>query len=148
MISHIDHLVLTVSSLEETCSFYKRVLGFQREDSPGKPTALVFGSCKFNIHEADCTFEPKARIPTPGSGDFCLVSTEPLDVVLDRLSSEGVVIEEGPVRRRGARGEMLSVYFRDPDQNLIEVSHLPVIGIEQIDAETGCLTERTRRLSR
>jgi catechol 2,3-dioxygenase-like lactoylglutathione lyase family enzyme len=123
MISHIDHLVLTVRSLEDTCSFYQRVLHFQRKDTPGQPTSLHFGSCKVNVHEIDHTFEPKAHLPTPGSGDFCLITLEPIDRVLDHLHVQGVFVEEGPVKRNGARGEMMSVYFRDPDLNLVEISH-------------------------
>lgn len=122
MISHIDHLVLTVSSLETTCSFYERVLGFERKDEPGKPTALRFGNCKLNVHEVGHTFEPKAHTPTPGAADFCLIATGTIESVLERLVAEGVRIEEGPVQRQGAQGKMTSVYFRDPDQNLIEVS--------------------------
>jgi catechol 2,3-dioxygenase-like lactoylglutathione lyase family enzyme len=122
MISHIDHLVLTVRSLEDTCSFYQRALRFQRKDTPGRPTSLSFGSCKLNVHEIGHTFEPKAHVPTSGSSDFCLITNEPMEKVLDNLYSVGVAIEEGPVKRNGALGEMLSVYFRDPDQNLIEVS--------------------------
>jgi catechol 2,3-dioxygenase-like lactoylglutathione lyase family enzyme len=95
---------------------------FQRTDAPGKPTSLSFGSCKLNVHEVSHTFEPKAHAPTPGSGDFCLITTEPMETVLDHLHSEGVTIEEGPVKRNGAQGEMVSVYFRDPDKNLVEVS--------------------------
>jgi catechol 2,3-dioxygenase-like lactoylglutathione lyase family enzyme len=122
MISHIDHLVLTVRSLEEACLFYQRVLRFERKDVPGKPTSLRFGSCKLNVHEVGHTFEPKAHIPTPGSGDFCLITSESMEKLSDHLRSEGVTLEEGPIKRNGARGEMMSVYFRDPDQNLIEVS--------------------------
>ncbi len=122
MISHIDHLVLTVASLDETCSFYERVLHFKREDLPGKPTALSFGSCKINVHQIDHTFEPKASTPTPGAGDYCLITTEPLETIVAHLQSKYVPIEEGPVKRQGAQGEMMSVYFRDPDKNLVEVS--------------------------
>jgi catechol 2,3-dioxygenase-like lactoylglutathione lyase family enzyme len=122
MITHIDHLVLTVQSLERTCSFYERVLGFERRDKPGKPTALSFGSCKINIHEIDHTFEPKAHAPTLGSGDFCLITDGAIESVVAHLHSLVVPIEEGPVKRNGAQGEMMSVYFRDPDQNLVEVS--------------------------
>jgi len=122
MISHIDHLVLTVQSLEPTCSFYQRVLGFERKESPGKPTTLRFGSCKINVHEADHTFEPKAHAPTPGSADFCLITNLPLEDVLNHLHSVNVSVEEGPVKRSGAQGEMMSIYFRDPDHNLVEVS--------------------------
>jgi catechol 2,3-dioxygenase-like lactoylglutathione lyase family enzyme len=122
IISHIDHLVLTVHSLERTCSFYERVLGFERKDTPDKPTALSFGSCKINVHEVDHTFEPKAHAPTSGSGDFCLITSEPIEAILDHLRQIGVPLEEGPIKRNGAQGEMLSVYVRDPDQNLIEIS--------------------------
>jgi len=122
MISHIDHLVLTVVSLERTCSFYERVLRFERKDMPGKPSSLSFGSCKLNVHEIGQTFEPKAHAPTPGSGDFCFITTEPLEDVLKHLHAEGVTLEEGPIKRSGAQGEMISVYFRDPDQNLVEIS--------------------------
>lgn len=102
--------------------FYERVLRFQRNDTPGKPTALSFGTCKLNIHEVGHTFEPKARVPTARSGDFCLIATEPIQSVLDRIRSENVPVEAGPVERDGAQGEMMSVYFRDPDHNLVEIS--------------------------
>jgi catechol 2,3-dioxygenase-like lactoylglutathione lyase family enzyme len=123
MISHIDHLVLTVSSVENTCSFYQRVLGFERTDTPGKPTSLSFGSCKLNVHEVGHTFEPKADSPTVGSADFCLITVEPVESVLEHLRAEGVAIEAGPTKRNGAQGEMQSVYFRDPDSNLVELGH-------------------------
>ena len=122
MISHIDHLVLTVASLEETCSFYERVLGFKRTDTPGKPTGLHFGSCKINVHQTDHTFDPKAHNPTPGSADFCLITRLSPDEALDHLSRENVPVEAGPLERNGAQGKMTSIYFRDPDRNLIEVS--------------------------
>src|SRR5689334_23770862 len=122
MISHIDHLVLTVRSLEASCSFYERVLKFTRFDTPGKPTALHFGTCKINLHEIDHTFEPKAQAPTAGSADFCLVTDESLDDIAQHLRAENVRIEVGPVERNGARGPMTSLYFRDPDGNLVEVS--------------------------
>lgn len=122
MIAGIDHFVLTVRSMEETCAFYRRVLGFERVDAPERPTALVFGAHKINVHEAGRTFEPKAKAPTPGSGDFCLISDRPLDEICASLAANGVPIEVGPVERIGARGPMMSVYFRDPDGNLVEVS--------------------------
>jgi catechol 2,3-dioxygenase-like lactoylglutathione lyase family enzyme len=126
MIVGIDHFVLTVASLEATCAFYQRVLGFERIDMPGRPTALAFGSQKINVHEVSRTFEPKAKSPTPGSGDFCLITDRPLGDVCARLEGNGVVVEIGPVERVGARGPMMSVYFRDPDGNLVEVSeYLP-----------------------
>ena len=122
MIVGIDHFVLTVASLEATCAFYQRVLGFERIDTPGRPTALAFGNQKINVHEVRRTFEPKAKVPTPGSGDFCLITERPLDEIRARLEANGVVLELGPVERIGARGPMMSVYFRDPDGNLVEVS--------------------------
>jgi len=126
MIAGIDHFVLTVASLEVTCAFYQRVLGFERIDTPGRPTALAFGTQKINVHEVGRTFEPKAKSPTSGSGDFCLITDRPLGDVSTRLAANGVAVELGPVERVGARGPMMSVYFRDPDGNLVEVSeYLP-----------------------
>lgn len=122
MIDRIDHLVLTVRSVDATCDFYERALGFRRVDTPGKPTALLFGGAKINVHAVDHGFEPKAARPTPGSGDFCLVTRMELARIEERLRSTGVAIEEGPVARQGARGAMMSLYFRDPDANLVEVS--------------------------
>ncbi|TPL79829.1 VOC family protein [Mesorhizobium sp. B2-3-12] len=122
MIAGIDHFVLTVRSVEQTCDFYRRVLGMRRLDQPNRPTALLFGSQKINLHEVARTFEPKAKTPMPGSGDFCLVAAEPLAEIQASLAANGVAIEVGPVERIGARGPMISVYFRDPDENLVEVS--------------------------
>ena len=103
MIAGIDHFVLTVRSVEATCDFYRRVLGFERVDAPGRPTALAFGNQKINLHELGRTFEPKANAPTPGSGDFCLITDRPLGEVCDRLANNGVMVEVGPVERIGAR---------------------------------------------
>ncbi len=125
MIAGIDHFVLTVGSMEGSCAFYQRVLGLERLDEPNRPTALLFGSQKINLHEVGRTFEPKARTPTPGSGDFCLVAARPLAEICASLETNGVAIEIGPVERTGARGTMMSVYFRDPDGNLVEVSEYP-----------------------
>ncbi|AZO55563.1 VOC family protein [Mesorhizobium sp. M8A.F.Ca.ET.057.01.1.1] len=125
LIAGIDHFVLTVASLDATCAFYQRVLGFDRVDTPGRPTALVFGSQKINVHEISRTFEPKAKSPTPGSGDFCLITKRPLDEFLAVLEANQVMVELGPVERIGAQGPMMSVYFRDPDGNLVEVSQYP-----------------------
>jgi catechol 2,3-dioxygenase-like lactoylglutathione lyase family enzyme len=122
MIDRIDHVVLTVRSLETTLSFYERVLGFRREVRPGAPTALKFGRQKINLHQADRTFEPKAAQPTPGAGDFCLITSRPIAEVVAHLKDCGVAIELGPVARHGAEGPMMSVYFRDPDANLVEIS--------------------------
>lgn len=122
MIDRLDHLVLTVGSLDATCEFYCQCLGFERVDNPHGPTALHFGQQKFNVHQADHTFDPKARHPTTGSADFCLIAAVPLDDVTSRLTEHGVPLELGPVDRNGALGLMQSIYFRDPDGNLIEVS--------------------------
>jgi catechol 2,3-dioxygenase-like lactoylglutathione lyase family enzyme len=83
-------------------------------DSPGKPTSLHFGFCKLNIHEIGHAFEPKAKNPTSGSADFCLITEQPIRSVLDHLQAEGVLVEEGPIPRKGAKGNMESVYCRDP----------------------------------
>jgi catechol 2,3-dioxygenase-like lactoylglutathione lyase family enzyme len=123
VISRIDHLVITVRSVQATCDFYTDCLGFERVDSDNGPTALRFGQQKINVHQADRTFEPKARHPTAGSADFCLVADAPLAEVVQRLEAHQVPVEVGPVRREGAMGPMQSIYFRDPDGNLIEVSN-------------------------
>ncbi len=122
MICRIDHFVLTVQSLEATCKFYERVLGFKRVDTPDRPTALTFGHHKINIHEVRHTFDPKAAMPTPGSGDFCLITERALAEVRSHIEACGVVIEVGPIKRTGALGAMTALYFRDPDGNLVEVS--------------------------
>lgn len=122
MIDCIDHFVLTVYSLERTCEFYERVLGMERVVTPGKPTALRFGTQKINVHEVGRSFEPKATLPTPGAADFCLITSRPIEEIKAHLISHSVVVELGPVPRIGARGAMMSLYFRDPDLNLVEVS--------------------------
>jgi catechol 2,3-dioxygenase-like lactoylglutathione lyase family enzyme len=122
VIAGIDHFVLTVRSVDSTCAFYERVLGFRRLDEPNRPTALLFGTQKINVHEIGRTFEPKAKTPVPGSGDFCLIAARPLGEICASLAANGVAVEVGPVERVGARGPMMSVYFRDPDGNLVEVS--------------------------
>jgi catechol 2,3-dioxygenase-like lactoylglutathione lyase family enzyme len=122
MIDRFDHIVLTVRALEATLSFYERVLDFRRELRPGAPAALKFGRQKINVHESARTFEPKAARPTPGSADFCLITTGAISDLIARLKAHDVAIELGPVAREGALGKMTSVYFRDPDENLVEVA--------------------------
>lgn len=122
-IDHLDHLVLTVASIEESCKFYGRVLGMGVETFGEGRTALTFGNQKINLHQAGREFEPKAKRPTPGSADLCFIATTPLDAVVRHLQATGVAVEQGPVRRTGAQGPMLSVYFRDPDENLVEISN-------------------------
>jgi catechol 2,3-dioxygenase-like lactoylglutathione lyase family enzyme len=125
MIRSIDHLVITVADLEATLAFYEKALGLRRVMSPGLPAALHFGAQKINVHQADHTFDPKAKRPTMGAADFCLIADRPLAEIKEHLERSGVTIEVGPVKRVGARGDMLSIYFRDPDGNLIEVSEYP-----------------------
>ncbi|XP_032558316.1 glyoxalase domain-containing protein 5 [Chiroxiphia lanceolata] len=121
-IQRLDHLVLTVKSIEDTVAFYSKVLGMEVVTFKGDRKALRFGNQKFNLHEVGKEFEPKARHPVPGSADLCLVTQVPLEQLLDHLKACGVVVEEGPVARTGAVGPITSIYFRDPDENLIEVS--------------------------
>jgi catechol 2,3-dioxygenase-like lactoylglutathione lyase family enzyme len=122
-IDRIDHLVLTVRDIERTCAFYSRVLGMRvvRFEDGGR-TALHFGAQKINLHRAGHEFEPKAQTPLPGSGDFCLITTTPMPAVAAHLRASGVDIILGPVPKEGATGGLTSVYFRDPDGNLVEVS--------------------------
>lgn len=121
-IERLDHLVLTVRDIAATCDFYARVLGMEVVTFGEGRKALAFGHQKFNLHEAGREFEPKAERPTPGSADLCLIAQGPLDAVIAHLAACDVAILEGPVRRTGALGPITSVYFRDPDANLIEVS--------------------------
>ncbi|GLY66161.1 VOC family protein [Amycolatopsis taiwanensis] len=121
-IDRLDHLVLTVADIGVTVDFYTRVLGMEAVTFGAGRTALAFGHSKINLHRAGHEFEPKAHRPTPGSADLCLITTDPLDQVIEELATHGVPVEEGPVQRTGATGPILSVYFRDPDRNLIEVS--------------------------
>jgi catechol 2,3-dioxygenase-like lactoylglutathione lyase family enzyme len=124
VIDRLDHLVLTVREIEATCRFYGEVLGMRVVRWEGR-TALQFGQQKINLHQAGSEFEPKAKRPTPGSGDFCLITKTPLAAVMRQLAKRGVAVEQGPVPKQGALGPMRSVYFRDPDDNLVEVSNYP-----------------------
>jgi catechol 2,3-dioxygenase-like lactoylglutathione lyase family enzyme len=121
-IDRIDHIVLTVRDIERTREFYSGVLGMRPVDFDDGRKALWFGAQKINLHEAGNEFEPKAESPVPGSADLCLVARGPLEDVIAHLMSKDVEIIHGPVRKEGALGTMKSVYFRDPDGNLIEVS--------------------------
>lgn len=124
-IDRLDHLVLTVASIDVTVDFYTRVLGMRAVTFGAGRTALTFGTSKINLHEAGREFEPKARRPTPGSADICLIVSADIPHVMAELAAAGLAIEEGPVERTGALGTMTSCYLRDPDQNLIELSHYP-----------------------
>lgn len=122
-IDRLDHFVLTVADLEATCRFYAKACGMSVETFGAGRLALRFGEQKINLHKAGAEFEPKAARPTRGSGDFCLITTVPLAEVEAHLKAEGIAIEEGPVRRTGATGPILSVYIRDPDGNLVEIAN-------------------------
>ena len=122
MISSLDHLVLTVSDIDNTVDFYTRVLGMQKQVFGDNRVALKFGAQKFNLHQHGNEFEPKAHSPTPGSADICLITHLDIEQACERVAAAGVIIIEGIVDRSGATGPIRSFYFRDPDQNLIEVS--------------------------
>jgi catechol 2,3-dioxygenase-like lactoylglutathione lyase family enzyme len=124
VIDRVDHFVLTVRDLAASVAFYERVLGARVvPGKPGRgPTAVHFGRQKINIHEKGREFEPKATYPTMGAGDFCLIAETPMPEVVRHLERCGVALEVGPVPREGALGPMTSVYFRDPDGNLVEVA--------------------------
>jgi catechol 2,3-dioxygenase-like lactoylglutathione lyase family enzyme len=122
-IDRIDHIVLTVQDVERTVAFYERVLGMEPVTFAGGRRALAFGRQKLNLHQAGREFEPKALKPAPGAIDLCFVASTALEEVIATLKEEGVAIIEGPVAKTGALGPMKSVYFRDPDGNLIEVSN-------------------------
>ena len=121
-IDRIDHLVLTVADLDRTVAFYTAVLGMTAETFGEGRTALRFGQQKINLHVAGAEFEPKAARPGPGTADFCLVTATPIEQVQAELAAHGVPVEVGPVTKQGALGAMRSVYLRDPDDNLVEVS--------------------------
>lgn len=124
MIDHLDHLVLTTAQLERCVAFYTQVLGMTVETFGAGRTALRFGAQKINLHEAGKEFEPKARRPTPGALDLCFIADRPLDEVIAHLRAVGAPIIEGPVQRTGATGPIRSIYLRDPDENLIEISEV------------------------
>ena len=124
-IDRLDHLVLTVKDVEATCIFYNRVLGMEPITFAEGRRALRFGLHKINLHAAGREAEPKAQHPTPGSADLCLITQTPISQVEAHLQSCGVPVLLGPVTRAGALGPIVSVYFRDPDLNLLEVSNYP-----------------------
>ena len=121
-ISRLDHLVLTAGDMDATCAFYHDVLGMEVITFAGGRKALAFGDQKINLHQQGREFLPRAALPCPGSLDICLLSEQPMDQIISHLEDHGIPVEEGPVERTGATGPILSVYFRDPDGNLIEVA--------------------------
>ncbi|MDU8927726.1 VOC family protein [Alisedimentitalea sp. MJ-SS2] len=127
-VQSLDHLVLTVTDLEATMDFYTRHLGMRPEKFfPADGTtrhALIFGAQKINLHVAGSEYEPKAVAPAPGSADLCFLTDLPVGDWLTYLQANGLKVEEGPVRRTGAQGPILSIYLRDPDGNLIELSNV------------------------
>lgn len=129
MIDHLDHLVLTTGAEAACVDFYTRVLGMTLESfvggsPPVERRAFRFGNQKINLHVKGAEFEPKAHLPVPGALDLCFIASIPLDQVIERLQREGWPILEGPVFRTGATQKIRSVYVRDPDLNLIEISEL------------------------
>lgn len=123
-IKSLDHLVITASDLQATIVFYTTVLGMEHVAFGDDLHAVHFGDQKFNIHDASTDVSPKAQNIVPGSEDFCLICETPVSQVIQHLADCGVAIEEGPVIRSGAAGKLESVYFRDPDGNLVEVSNV------------------------
>lgn len=122
-IDSLDHLVLTVSDMDAIISFYSRIMGMKVIAFGDGRKALSFGKQKINLHQYGKEFEPKAQQPTPGSADLCFLTSVSLVDVINHLTAYGVSILEGPVQRTGATGPILSIYFRDPEMNLIEVSN-------------------------
>jgi catechol 2,3-dioxygenase-like lactoylglutathione lyase family enzyme len=129
MIDHLDHLVLTTSNEAACVDFYTRVLGMRLESfiggtPPVERKAFKFGSQKINLHVKGYEFEPKAHLPVPGALDLCFIASLPLNDVIAKLKAAGWPIIEGPVLRTGATQKIRSVYVRDPDLNLVELSEL------------------------
>ena len=124
MIDHLDHLVLTTANEEACVRFYVETMGMTLETFGAGRKAFRFGQQKINLHVKGHELEPKAELPTPGSLDLCFIASVPLEAVIARLIEQGVPIIEGPVMRTGATSRIRSVYVRDPDLNLIEISEL------------------------
>ena len=129
MIDHLDHIVLTTSREAECVRFYTEVLGMRLEtfvggNPPVERKAFKFGPNKINLHVQGREFEPKAHLPVPGALDLCFIASIPLDDVIVRLRAAHVAIVEGPALRTGATSKIRSVYVRDPDLNLVEISEL------------------------
>ncbi len=123
IIDRLDHIVLTVADIEATCAFYSRVLGIESVKFEGERVALIFGQQKINLHPIDNAYDPRAKRPVSGSGDVCFISESPMNDVISHVEKHGVEIIEGPGRKTGALGSIVSIYFYDPDGNLIEVSN-------------------------
>ncbi len=123
-VSSIDHIVLTVKDIQKTIQFYESVLGMEVELFGTGRVALKFGNQKINLHEQGHEFEPKAQSATPGAADLCFLTDNSIEEAVTFIRAKGVSIIEGPIERTGATGRLVSIYFRDPDKNLIELSNL------------------------
>jgi len=122
IMNSLDHLVLTVANIDITVDFYTEVLGMESITVDGRK-ALAIGEQMIKLQQRGHEAKIKAAHPTPGSGDICFITSTPLDEVIRHLSEQKVRIEEGPVERNGAMGKMRSIYVRDPDKNLVEISN-------------------------
>jgi catechol 2,3-dioxygenase-like lactoylglutathione lyase family enzyme len=123
----IDHIVLTVASIEKTLWFYCEILGMEEITFAEGRKAIKCGSQKINLHEIGKELEPKAAKPIAGSADICLITDTPLKTAIQKLKQHQIKIIEGPIERTGAKGKMVSIYLRDPDQNLIEISNYSLV---------------------
>jgi catechol 2,3-dioxygenase-like lactoylglutathione lyase family enzyme len=119
----IDHIVLTVSNIDKTCEFYSTVMDMEVISFNNGRKALKFGIQKINLHEKGNEFDPKAAVPMPGSADICFITKTPIEEVIKKIEDNGINILEGPILRTGAAGPINSIYIRDPDGNLIEISN-------------------------
>ncbi|SIS66546.1 Catechol 2,3-dioxygenase [Chryseobacterium ureilyticum] len=123
VVKNIDHIVLTVADIDKTIEFYTHIMGFEEVTFGDNRKALIFGNQKINLHQKGHEFEPKAEFPTSGSADLCFIAETDIHDIFEELKQKNIEIIEGIVDRTGAVGKIKSVYFRDPDQNLIEVSN-------------------------
>ena len=124
MISHIDHFVLTVTDITQTIAFYTTTLNMTAITFGNNRHALTFGDQKINLHECHSSIHPKAKLPTPGSQDFCLITNISIADMVKKLNEKNIPIINGPVKRTGAVGELVSIYINDPDGNLIEIANI------------------------
>lgn len=122
-VSHLDHLVLTVSDLQVSIDFYCGVLGMELIEFSQGRKALKFGAQKINLHLYQHEYTPHADLPTPGSADLCFIIEDKITHIQKQLSEKDINIIEGPVNRSGANGHLISIYLRDPDNNLIELAN-------------------------
>lgn len=119
----LDHFVLTVADIDTSCNFYHGLLGIETIAFGDNRKALIIGNQKINLHQAGREIRPCAKRPAPGSADICFIAETPVSDIIDKLDAAGIAVELGPVQRTGAQGVILSVYLRDPDGNLIELSN-------------------------